>query len=273
MKHCFLLLLLLISHAAFPAKFQLSGKYHANIDLQKYWISEKYDGVRAYWDGKNLVSRQGYIISAPKNFTAALTDVHLDGELWIERGQFDRLSGIVRRQSAVSADWVDIKYMVFDLPDSSEIFDHRLKSLEVLITDIDTPHIRLVKQFKISSHSQLMEWLSQVTENKGEGLMLHLGSSIYQNTRSNDLLKLKIKSDDEATVIGHLPGKGKFNGLLGSILVETTKGIQFKIGSGFSLAERKNPPPIGSIITFQYIGLTNKGTPRFASFLRIRNQH
>ena len=118
-----------------------------------------------------------------------------------------------------------------------------------------------------------MHRLDEVVAAGGEGLMLHLGSSTYKNYRSDDLLKLKKHSDAEAVVIRHIDGKGKYKGLMGSVLVETDDGKQFKIGSGFSDAERRNPPAIGATITFKYFGFTNNGIPRFASFLRVRNEH
>ncbi len=268
----FLLLWPVLSSAA-PPGLLLANKYHEQINLDDYWVSEKYDGVRAYWNGEQLLSRQGNIINTPAWFTAPLGPEPLDGELWIARGKFDKLSGIIRRHSPDDADWHDIKYMVFDLPISREIFDHRLLRLEEIVNRIDTAHILLVKQEKVASHAALMQKLEQIVSAQGEGLMLHRGASYYKNLRSNDLLKLKQYSDAEAMVIKHLPGKGKFEGLMGSILVEMPNKKQFKIGSGFSDQERRNPPPIGTVISYKYYGLTNNGIPRFASFLRVRNQH
>ena len=278
MKNLFFLLLLsasasiTCSGAELP-NLQLANKYNDQINLYNYWVSEKYDGVRAFWNGKQLVSRQGNIINTPTWFTAPLTATQLDGELWLDRGKFDQLSGIIRRRSPVDDNWRNIKYMVFDLPDSAQVFDQRLELLKLLIKDINTPHIQLVEQVKVSTHSALMQKLDEVVDNNGEGLMLHLGSSTYKNTRSDDLLKLKKYSDAEAVVIKHIPGKGKFKGLLGSVLVEMADKKRFKIGTGFSNADRNNPPAIGSVITYKYFGLTNNGIPRFASFLRVRNSH
>lgn len=278
MKNLVFLLLLgatvsVANSAVESPNLQLANKYHDQIDLRNYWVSEKYDGVRAFWNGKQLISRQGNIINAPAWFTAPLAAVQLDGELWLDRGKFDQLSGIIRRQSPVDDNWRNIKYMVFDLPNSKQVFDERLGRLKLLIKKIKAPHIRLVEQVKISTHGALMQKLDGVVASNGEGLILHLGSSTYKNTRSDDLLKLKKYSDAEAIVIKHIPGKGKFKGLLGSILVEMDDKKRFKIGSGFSLADRNNPPAIGSVITYKYFGLTNNGIPRFASFLRGRNDH
>lgn len=252
---------------------QLANIYHDSIDLKNYWVSEKYDGVRAFWNGSQLISRQGNVINAPGWFTAVLPEEQLDGELWLAREQFDRLSGIIRRQSADTSDWLVVKYMVFDLPSSPLIFDKRLERLGAIIREINRPFIQLVKQEKFATHELLMQRLDEVVAGGGEGLMLHLGTSIYKHFRSDGLLKLKKNADAEAVVIQHIAGKGKYRGMLGSILVETEEGIQFKIGSGFSDAERQNPPAIGSIITYKYFGFTSKGTPRFASFLRLRNNH
>ena len=271
----FLAILLVFSSIspASPPGLQLADIYHHKLNLQNYWVSEKYDGVRAFWNGKQLISRQGNVINAPGWFTRVLPEEQLDGELWLARGQFDRLSGIVRRQSADGPDWVDVKYMVFDLPNSPLVFDQRLQNLEAIIQQINRPFVRLVKQEKIATHDLLMQRLDKVVAAGGEGLMLHLGTSTYKNYRSDDLLKLKKHFDAEAVVIKHIPGKGKYKGLMGSILVETGDGKQFKIGSGFSDAERHNPPAIGATITYKYFGFTSNGIPRFASFLRVRNAH
>ncbi len=251
----------------------LANIYQADVNLQNYWVSEKYDGVRAYWNGANFVSRQGNIYFAPQWFTDVLPTVALDGELWSGRGTFDKLSGVVRRQSPDDASWFGIKFMAFDLPGHTGTFDERLKRLEEIVADINAPHIKLVAQFKVSNHEGLIKKLDDVVERGGEGLMLHLASSVYKSGRSDDLLKLKKHFDAEAVVINYIPGKGKYKGLLGSMLVETADKKSFKIGTGFSDRERKNPPAIGSIITYKYFGLTNKGIPRFASFVRVRDTY
>ncbi len=254
-----------------PPNLLLSKAYHSDIAIEDYWISEKLDGVRAYWDGANLISRQGHTFNAPQWFTAPLPNLALDGELWIKRNQFDKVSGLVRRRN--SSNWQSIKYMIFDLPNSKAPFDSRVKTM-VAITQISkAPHFQAIKQFKLKTHQQLMLKLDDIIHLGGEGLMLHKGSSYYKSGRSNDLLKLKKHLDAEATVIKHFEGKGKFKNMLGAILVETKDQVRFKIGSGFSHEERKNPPPIGSLITYKYFGLTSKGKPRFASFIRIREGH
>jgi DNA ligase-1 len=254
-------------------ELQLANRYHDQINLAQYWISEKFDGVRGYWDGTQMMSRQGNIIQTPIWFVAELPKTPLDGELWLGRGQFDRLSGIIRRHHINEADWRLIKYLIFDLPASEQIFDLRIEAIKSIVKEVNRSHILPVVQFKLDDHSVLLETLDRIVKNKGEGLMLHRGSSLYHNSRSDDLLKLKKSSDAEATVIEHYGGQGKYTGLLGSMLVETDDQRRFKLGTGFSDLERANPPPIGSIITYRYFGLTQNGIPRFASFMRIRYSH
>lgn len=251
----------------------LANSYQSGIGLQNYWVSEKYDGVRAYWNGVDFISRQGNIFHAPHWFKKPLPEIALDGELWLGRGEFEALSGLVRQQSPDAADWHGIKFMVFDLPDDTGIFDQRLILLKKIISDINAPHILWVEQFKVSGHEALINLLDEVVAQGAEGLMLHLGSSRYKKGRSDDLLKLKKHFDAEAVVISYVPGKGKYKGMLGSLEVETTDKKRFKIGSGFSDAQRKSPPAIGATITYKYFGLTANGIPRFASFMRVRDDY
>lgn len=97
--------------------------------------------------------------------------------------------------------------------------------------------------------------------------MLREPNSRYENKRSKTLLKVKVMIDEEATVIGHEPGTGRCTGMMGAILVNSNHG-QFKIGSGFNDKQRKRTPKIGTVVTYKYQNLSNKGTPRFPIFLR-----
>ena len=249
----------------------LANIYRDDIDLGQYWVSEKLDGVRAYWDGETLTSRNGNRFNAPPWFIEDFPHVPLDGELWMGRGTFERLSGTVRRQTPDDAQWRGIRFMVFDLPSSPATFDRRLQRLREMFEAIESPHIVLVEQFRAADHDALMDTLNQVVGGGGEGLMLHRGSSLYTAGRTDDLLKLKPYEDAEAVVVGHLPGKGKLTGMLGALLVEMPDGRRFRLGTGFSVEERREPPPLGATVTYKHFGKTRNGVPRFASFLRIRD--
>ena len=250
----------------------LANPYREDIDLRQYWVSEKLDGVRAYWNGRALISRGGHPYAAPPWFTAGFPATPLDGELWSGRGQFDSLSGAVRRDSPDPEQWRRIRYRVFDLPAAEGRFEQRLGALRTLLRGLESPYIALLEQDKIADKAALMQRLERIVAEGGEGLMLHLGSAPYRGVRSDDLLKLKRYDDAEARVIAHLPGSGKYRGALGALLVEMPSGLRFKIGSGFSDAQRRDPPPLGSTISYRYTGLSERGVPRFASFLRLRRE-
>ena len=248
----------------------LAGVYRGGVDLDQYWVSEKLDGVRAYWDGGKLVSRSGNRFNAPPWFIEHFPRVPLDGELWMGRGTFEELSGAVRRQTPDDAQWRRIRFMVFDLPSSPATFDRRLQRLREMFETVESPSIALVDQFRVTDRDALMDVLDRVVDGGGEGLMLRKGSSFHTAGRTDDLLKLKTYEDAEAVVVGHLPGKGRLAGMLGALLVEMPDGRRFRLGAGFSDDERRNPPLPGSTVTYKYYGKTRKGIPRFASFLRIR---
>ena len=248
---------------------QFASVYHGEIELQQYWVSEKLDGIRARWNGSQLVTRTGHVINAPAWFVNGFPAQTLDGELWLARNSFEQTVSIVMRDIP-GEDWQKIQYRVFDLPAGTGTFTQRLSDLQRLVSKADSPYLQLIPQFKLTDQPELMAKLDELVAQGAEGLMLHHQDALYQDGRSSNLLKLKKYQDAEATVIDQLVGKGKYHNMLGSLLVELDNGIQFKIGSGFSDAQRLKPPPIGSIITFKYYGLTAKGIPRFASFLRVK---
>ena len=238
------------------------------IDPEGYLISEKLDGVRAIWDGKILRFRSGLAIAAPAWFTAKLPPVALDGELWLGRGRFDALSGMVRKAKPDDAEWQQISYMVFELPQDKAKFAERAVTLKSIVQEAAFPQLQAVEQFKIANRATLQAKLDDVVRSGGEGLMLHLSSSLVAVGRSDVLLKLKPVQDAEAVVVAHVPGKGKYKGMTGALDVKMSSGQRFKIGTGLSDAQRKQPPAIGSIITYTYSDMTPSGKPRFASFLR-----
>lgn len=248
----------------------LANIYHKGIDLDEYWVSEKYDGVRAIWNGKQLVSRGGNIYHTPKWFTKNLPKKKLDGELWIARQKFEQVVSTVRDKTPNNKAWQQIKFMVFDIPELPTSFNDRLKKMRATIEKINIPWVKMVKQWKVANHPALMKELKAITKAGAEGLMLHKGSSFYKGKRSGDLLKVKPYQDAEAIVIKHIKGKGKYQQVLGAMVVKMPSGKQFKIGSGFTDRERKNPPAIGKTITYQYRGKTKNGIPRFATYLRER---
>lgn len=254
-----------------PPPLMLANEYRDSVSLSDYWVSEKFDGVRAYWDGNKLLTRGGERIAAPAWFTENWPDEPLDGELWLAHGQFSRVVSIIRQQPPDDEAWHQLSFMAFDLPGNADVFDERNRALEQLVARLDQPWVKPVKQFKVAHERDLKRELKRVVQSGGEGLMLHRGSSFYHAARSDDLLKLKPFQDAEARVVAHLPGKGKHRGRMGALLVETPEKVRFHLGAGFSDAERRNPPPLGSLVTYRYNGVIEKTkVPRFARYLRVR---
>jgi DNA ligase-1 len=250
----------------------LAQVYQRGIDVQQYLVSEKFDGVRAVWDGKILHTRTGRVIAAPAWFIKDLPATPLDGELWLARGQFEALSGAVRKDVPIDAEWREISYLVFELPNAPGTFEARAKRITEIVKQANLPRLKAVAQFRLNNEAALKARLKQVVAEGGEGLMLHKADALYVTGRNDALLKLKLHYDAEATVVRHIAGKGKYTGKLGALEVETPEGIRFKLGTGFSDLQREHPPKIGSLVTYTYRDKTNKGKPKFASFLRVRNE-
>lgn len=248
----------------------LAETYAAGVDVSTYFVSEKFDGVRAQWDGRTLRFRGGGTVPAPAWFTAGFPAVPLDGELWLGRNQFDVLSGIVRRLEPVDADWRSVRYLVFELPDAPGNFGARYAQLRALIGAAGVPWLQAVEQTRVADHAELMRRLDAVVRAGGEGLMLHRADAPYVTGRNDALLKLKPWLDAEAVVVGHVPGKGKYAGLTGALQMQMPDGKRFRLGSGLSDALRRQPPPIGARVTYRYLNLTKNGLPRHPRYLRIR---
>jgi DNA ligase-1 len=278
MKLRIFLLLLLSCLPSLPAcagepglpRLMLATTYHAGLDVSDYWISEKLDGVRGRWDGQRLLTRAGQPIVPPRWFTAGWPETAMDGELWIGRGRFDEVSGLVRAGAADDRAWRHVRFMVFDLPDQGGTFDARVMRMRTLLSATGIAWLQPVAQFHLASSTDLETRLKQVAAAGGEGLVLHRRGALYRVGRSDDLVKYKLYEDAEARVVAHTPGKGKYAGMLGALVMKLPDGRQFRLGSGLTDAQRADPPPIGSLVTYRYNGLTSKGLPRFARFQRIR---
>jgi DNA ligase-1 len=247
----------------------LAERWDNAADLSGWWMSETLDGVRAFWDGKQFVSRQGNLYHAPDWFVEGLPDVPLDGELWLGRKKFQRAVSIARRQDK-SDHWRELRYVVFDAPTQTGGFEERLGFLADLFARTKAQFAVEHAHERCRDLSHLRSELARIEGLGGEGLMLREPGSQYAVGRSATLLKVKTFHDAEATVLRHLPGEGRHKGRLGALLVELPNGTRFSVGTGFSDAERANPPPVGSTITFRYQELSEAGVPRFPSFVGVR---
>lgn len=262
----------LYSSAAEPPAILLAQTYHGQVDVSRYLISEKLDGVRALWNGKTLSFRSGKEIQAPRWFLDGLPKQSLDGELWMGRGSFERLSGAVRRDSPDDAEWRQVRYMIFELPGASGSFRERAEVVRQIVRQARVPWLREIEQFSVVDRSALQTHFSKVVKAGGEGLMLHHADAEYQTGRSDVLLKMKPWDDAEAEVVGYKPGKGKYAGALGALRLRMPDGNEFYLGSGFTDKQRLNPPAIGAVVTYRYREFTANRLPRFPTFLRVRGE-
>ena len=250
---------------------ELATPWERHLDPSAYAVSEKLDGVRAIWDGKDLRFRSGLFINAPRWFVASLPNEPLDGELWMGRGTFDTLSGAVRKAEPRDAEWKKISLMVFDAPKAPGTFSERNHHLQRLVRQVAIPWLKAVDQTQVEDDASLQAKLVQVVARGGEGLVLHRFDATWSAGRTQAVRKLKWQADEEALVIAHIPGTGKLKGLLGALLLQMPDGKTFALGTGLTEAMRANPPPIGVQVSYQYRGRTPQGLPKFASFLRIRD--
>lgn len=243
--------------------------YTHATDPAPYLVSEKYDGVRGHWDGSTLRHRSGRVVAAPAWFTARLPREALDGELWLARGRFDELSGIVRKLVPIDTEWRQVRFMAFELPAAGGTFAERASGIGEIVRRVAWPQLVAVEQAAVADRDALRRRLASTVAQGGEGLVLHLASAEYTTGRSDVMMKLKPQLDAEASVVAHRPGQGRYEGMLGALEVRTPEGRRFLLGSGLSDAQRRAPPAVGSEVTYRYRDLTISGLPRFATFLRV----
>ena len=255
---------------ASAAEVLLAADWPEGRSPEGFLVSEKFDGVRALWDGGQLRFRSGRLIAAPAAWLAGLPRHPLDGELWSGYGEFNSLSGTVRRQSSHAADWAGVQFLVFDAPGLSGPFEERWQALARVVETAGLPWLKRVDQGRVSDPQALSDRLAAVVARGGEGLMLHRADAQWQAGRSGALFKYKPERDAEALVLGYRQGQGRLAGMVGALWVQMPTGQEFAIGSGLSDAQRRSPPPVGSWITYRYQELTPAGIPRFATFVRER---
>ncbi|ANW22789.1 DNA ligase [Vibrio coralliilyticus] len=261
------------SHSLSYMPLVQANDYEYGTNIEDYWKSEKLDGIRAIWDGCQLTTRNGKVIHAPDWFIKPLPSYAVEGELWAGRGKFHIVQQTVLDKVPVEPSWKQIDFMLFDMPQAAGDYQKRYYNIRYLVDSIDAPHIKLVEHTPIRSEQELFHYLDNVSEQKGEGLMLRKVTSRYQAGRSSDLLKMKKHQDAEGLVVGYKVGKGKYSGQMGALLIQLDSGIEFYIGSGFTDEQRRQPPKLGSMITFRYNGYTQNGIPKFARYMRERPEY
>lgn len=243
-------------------------KTYQNQNIDGWYMSEKLDGIRAFYDGKHLLTKNGNIIHAPKTFTQNFPDFFLDGELWTKRNDFEHIQSIVLDKKP-SAQWRNITYNIFESPFSKGDFAQRLQKVQTWFENHPNKNITIITQIVCQNKKHLDEYLEEIVARKGEGVIIKNPHLPYISKRNSNSLKVKKFYDTEGTVIGMNSNQ---NGTMKSLRVKLPNQVIFNLGGGFSKQQRLNPPKIGEVITFKYYGLTKRGKPKFASFLRIRDK-
>jgi DNA ligase-1 len=262
-----LTLLLLSNFYLFALQIQ-KPKVYDDQNISGWYMSEKLDGIRAYWDGKQFLTKNGNRLHPPKKFIINFPPFALDGELWSKRDDFEFIQQTVL-DSVPSNDWKKITYNIFEVPDSKGDFLNRLDKAKKWFEKHPNKYVNIIKQIKCKNENHLNTYLEEVIALKGEGVIIKDASLKYHTGRSPHILKVKKAQDMEGVVIGYNLKEDK---TLKSLQIQLSNGIIFNLGSGFSKIQRIAPPKIGSTVTFKYYGYTKKGKPKFASFLRIRHK-
>ena len=252
-----------------PPPLQHADTYTGKASVTGWLMSEKLDGIRAVWTGKRLLTRKGNTIHAPAWFVAALPPFALDGELWRRRNDYNFVQNTVL-DGEPSAAWREISYNIFEVPGAPGDFPARLDKAAVWFREHPAPFVHIIEQIVCRGPDHLARFLERIEARGGEGVIVKDPRPAYHAGRTPYMLKVKSFADMEGTVVAHNPGKGKFEGMLGSLRLRLDSGVVFNLGTGFSDAERRHPPPVGAVVTFKYQGFTPNGIPRFASFLRMR---
>ncbi len=264
MKLFVILIFFLVSLDAEKPKLFLLNKYSGDVNVSSWYMSEKLDGIRAYWDGKKLISRNGKIFSSPDFFTKDFPKHKLDGELWTKRDNFSTVVSIVNKKKSHKK-WSELTYNIFEVPDTKGNLLQRLNRVK------ETKYIKIIGQIKVKDKEHLNIFLKTIENKGGEGVVVRDGDLAYYTGRNKNSLKVKSYIDTECKVVGYNEGKGKYKNILGSLSCKMKNMQVIKIGSGLSDNQRLKPPEIGTMIRFKYYGLTSKGNPRFPIFLRVRD--
>ena len=250
----------------------LAAAYDGSQCIDGWLMSEKLDGIRAIYhpEARELRTRTGKPIFAPPEFLAGFpTKTMLDGELFIAYGHFDKVSGIVRSGSNTSmARWAGVRYMVFDAPLVAGIFTVRLAAATAALAC--AKHAAALPHQRVVDAAALDAFHTRIEAAGGEGVMVRDPKSAYVHSRSKALLKVKKFLEEEATVTGHERGTGRLVALTGALTCRFADGTTFSCGSGMDDATRKDPPPVGSLITVKFFERTKDNKPRFPIFKGLR---
>lgn len=267
MRKLLVVLFIVINNFLYAFEIQKPKRYD-DQNISGWYMSEKLDGIRGYWDGEKLYSKNKKEIIVPRSFTKNFPPFELDGELWSQRDDFEFIQSTVL-DKIPSKSWANITYNIFEVPHSKGDFRTRLEKAKQWFEKYPNENVNIIKQTLCKDEEELLKYLDKIVDLKGEGIIVKDPSLPYHTGRSPYILKVKKAYDMEGEVIGINYRNGVK--ILKSLIVKLSNGVVFNLGGGFSDKQRKKPPKIGEIVTFKYYGFTKNGKPKFTSFLRVRD--
>jgi len=258
---------LIFTVSFFGFELQKPKVYNGDENISGWFMSEKLDGIRAYWDGKKLYTRQGKEIFSPDSFTQNFPSFELDGELWIDRNKFEEIQSIVMDKSP-NKEWGKISYNIFEAPNSDGNFTNRLQKARSWFAEHPNANVKIIEQIPCKNKKHLENFLEEIIKKGGEGVVIKNPIAPYHAGRSSEVLKVKKFKDMEGEVVSI--NISKKTGKIGSLTLKLANGKIFKLGSALNKHTVQDLPRIGDIVTFKYLALSSSGIPKFASFMRVR---
>lgn len=183
MKHLIILCILILN--SYAVEIQKANTYNKKVhEIKNWYMSEKLDGIRAYWNGKELISKNGNKIHAPDWFIKSFPKFKLDGELWTKRDDFENIQSIVLDKKP-SEDWNKITYNIFEVPNQEGDFLKRLEKLKVWLSFNSNKYIKIIPQYKCKNKNHLDLYLEELLNKKAEGIIIKNPNLDYFTGRSS----------------------------------------------------------------------------------------
>jgi DNA ligase-1 len=228
-------------------KAVMQGCDYHDENPEGWFMSEKLDGMRAYWDGERFWSKNMSIIDVPESFTAGFPTFPVDGELW---GGYEKIDSTVYalkqacRKKKRNIDWSNIKFCAFDAPQEEGSYDKRHLFLQNNLSQCC--NISLIPMQKCGGHDHLHQHLAEILDKGGEGIILYHPATPYQPGRTRNVLKFK-KYFEASVTFSHVK-RDSYNLVCKQ---ENGKLIYLKCTRGFCLS----PPEVGEKILVRHQGI------------------
>ncbi len=255
---------------------------------EKVFMQPKLDGVRCVISKAGAFSRTGkpwlnidHILVNLAPVFREYPDLILDGELYNHelKNDFEKIISLVRKTKPTAvhrAEAADlVQFHCYDYIDSSAMFEQRMKFLSTAALYSDC--VKYVPTYPVATRSLANAIHEDWLDAGYEGSILRL-NGVYECKRSYNLQKFKDFHDTEATIVGYVPGKGKFTGLIGKFLMCDDDGIEFgcPIGKGYNFQDRRDiltnvQNYVGKRATFTYFERTKANSYRHPLYKTLRN--